>query len=339
VAAASLVLGLVPACGTLRATGEWVVSPVAGAVLPENYRNEVCDRQPHRVAPLASIRRLRIGTWNMHYLGPSEETPDEKRDPRELAAYIRKSGVSVLALEEIGSDPTAANPRSPMLDAVFAELRRSGADWTYLLRGTDDDPDEFVGLAWDRRMVTQVDEALDLGLYDGSPGLLGIFPRTAIWRRPPFAVKLSAGQGLTDIVFIPVHLAARVEFYFFEDVTSHREEEAQLLAERLPSIRRHFQDRDVVVLGDFNSELATEKVNDALLERGLRDLNCADVTTFRLGTALDRVFVPDDQPEFALQPDFGTVTPDGVHSWGDYVDRYSDHLISVVEVLIGRDDD
>src|SRR5207247_5755831 len=162
---------------------------------------------------------------------------------------------------------------------------------------------------------------------------------TEVWMRKPFAIKLSAGPGLTDMVFVPVHLTARIEMYFFEDATAHREEEARVLAKRLGGLREQFHDDDVVVLGDFNIELPTEHVSDPLEKAGWRDLDCADLPTFEWGTALDRFFVPRDQPEFALDPNFARVVPAGVNSWSEMVERYSDHVIVVAEVLAARDGD
>jgi endonuclease/exonuclease/phosphatase family metal-dependent hydrolase len=328
-------------CSTFRAVGRAIVSPVSKLVGAEPD----CEDTPHVVPPPAAVtKKLRIGSWNMHYLGPSEETPDERRDPRDLAAYIRAGGASVLALQEIGvASPDDA--RSATLDRVFDLLRADGADWTYRLYGDAEDPSQCVGLAWDRRVVTSV-ARVAFPLEQRTPGLLdpivegvGLPLEPDPRSRRAFAVKLSGGPGSTDLVLLPVHLTARVETSLFQDATAKREAQAEALAERLGSVMEALRDRDLVVLGDFNTEFGTEGVSEELLDRGWRDLNCSDVTTYLDGPfPLDRVFVPRDQPEFAMDPDFALVSPVGMDT-EEFHERCSDHFMVVADVLVTRDDD
>jgi endonuclease/exonuclease/phosphatase family metal-dependent hydrolase len=330
-------------CSTARSTGQWAGGPVLQFVGLDG--SETCEDQPHLVPPSASKETLRIGSWNMLYLGPSEKTPVEKRDPRDLAEYVRLGGAQVLALQEIGvqiaADGRASNPT---LDAMFDDLRARGAgDWTYVVYGdAEKDRDQFVGLAWDRRAVRQVGEAMPLDLDCETPsGPIPFLPWPNFSGAPmrrPIAVKLATRQG-TDLVFVAVHLPARIETFFLEDATAHREVEADAIAKEMDHLVAEFHDRDVVVLGDFNVELATEKVAEALLKKGWRDLNCMSLTTYKWGMALDHVFVPNDQPEFALRPDFAVVAPPGVKSWSEFEERWSDHLMVVADVLVGPDDD
>ena len=327
-------------CSSVRAAAEWIASPAFQAVGADSSDDE-CEEHPHRVPPLATDRKLRIGTWNMHYLGPSEQTPDERRDLGRLAEYIRLSGVSVLALQEIGVC-SAGEATNPTLDEIFLRLGDlTGGDWTYVLFESED-PTALVGLAWNRKVWKQVGRARPVNAVGDAPGLFGFIPlplASKLWPRPPFAVELSAGDGLTDVVFVPVHLATRFELYFFEDGTAHRTAESASLAKALPDVMDEFHDKDVVVLGDFNIELATEGATEALLDGGWRDLNCADYGTHHLDLPLDRIFVPDDQPEFGLPGNFFRVIPPEAKSWLDFTDRWSDHLLVVCDVLIGRDDD
>jgi endonuclease/exonuclease/phosphatase family metal-dependent hydrolase len=337
---AALVLLLAAGCGTSGSAADWVASPVLQ--FADEADGEDCRDHPPRAAPLAGGRCARIGTWNMHYLGPSEETPEETRDPARLAEYVRRGGASVLAMQEIGATDTPEGPRNATLDAIFRRLdETTGADWTYVLFGAED-RDQFVGLAWDRRVWSQVGDARPLDVEGDAPGLFGFIPLpivTKLWPRPPHAVKLSAGPGLTDVVFVPVHLLSRVELWFFEDATAHRTAEATALAEALLVVRDELRDRDVVVPGDFNIEFATDHFTDALLEHGWRDLNCANLGTHHLDMPLDRIFVPDDQPEFGLVRNFARVVPPEATSWMDFVSRWSDHQMVVADVLIGPDDD
>ncbi len=49
--------------------------------------------------------------------------------------------------------------------------------------------------------------------------------------------------------------------------------------------------------------------------------------------------MPSGEPEFGLSPNFATVVPAGVASRADFVERYSDHLLVVADVVITSDDD
>lgn len=331
-------------CSTPRAVASWIGSPLLQFAGAGSQAGD-CDEQPLHVAPAASKERLRIGSWNLHYLGPSEKTPHETRDVRAIASYVRSSGVSVLALQEIGISAESDSPRSPTLDAIFDELRADGADWTYRLFCTPEGLTQCTGLAWDRRVVTETADPMELDVDTTPPGILpGLSFLTAaiepdLWMRRPVAVKLSAGTGRTDLVFISVHLKSHIETFFFEDSAAHREAEALRLVACLDDVAGVLGDRDVVVLGDFNVGLATESVGASFTERGWRDLNCARLTTHEYGFALDRIFVPSGEPEFGLVPNFATVVPAGVESWDEFVERFSDHLLVVADVLITRDDD
>src|SRR4051812_21723177 len=48
---------------------------------------------------------LRIGSWNLAWLGPSNHTPAERRSPEDLARYIARSGAAVIALQLDGESP------------------------------------------------------------------------------------------------------------------------------------------------------------------------------------------------------------------------------------------
>jgi hypothetical protein len=140
-------------------------------------------------------------------------------------------------------------------------------------------------------------------------------------------------------VFVPVHLTARIEtFFLVEDATAVREAEGSALAARLASIRRRFRDRDVVVLGDFNTDLVGEDVTEDLVLQGMRDLNCRDVATYSWGMPLDRILVPRAEPEFA-RSGFHVVAPPRGMSWEEFEDHCSDHAIAVCDVIVMPDDD
>src|SRR5262245_3325241 len=44
---------------------------------------------------------IRIGSWNLAWLGPSNHTPAERRSAEDLAQYIARSGAAIISLQLI----------------------------------------------------------------------------------------------------------------------------------------------------------------------------------------------------------------------------------------------
>lgn len=284
---------------------------------------------------------LLFGSWNIQWLGsPNQRSgaaEGKLQTAADIAEYIRASGVSVLALNEITE--TTRNERGPrnwILSAAFNVIRsQTGETWQYVLfPKANNVRTQLCGLAWNTAKSRLAPNALwRIPMsYAGSQGRL--------WDRPPHAVKLSFGPGRTDAVFIAVHQKSNVGN---GDHVLTRKEESQRLAGRLGQVRARFHDEDIVILGDTNVLNAGEPAVTAITGAGFVDLNADDRDTSRHNNApFDRIYVPAGQPEFqnARQWIFAEqfMQPRGLNEH-DFWLRFSDHYMVVSQLRLGPDDD
>ncbi len=296
-----------------------------------------------------------VGAWNIEWLGYPEMRARPGKDlaqkPADLAEWINKSSVKVLALEEIGVESTETR-RSDELDATFKILKdKYQQDWTYVLFAKTNyegqELEDFtirgqhIGLAWRTDVAKQV----------GEPYTVEIPPSETFgykfWERRANGLKLSFGDGKTDVVFFPVHLKSnRNENKDDKDWTKkHRAAEAKAFIEQLSTIKSHFRDEDIVLLGDFNFLADDDEGPTIFKEGGFIDLNDSDEgTTANWGEGytsapFDRIMVPKNQTEFVKSKQ--TVLRDGASDdeIRGYRRKYSDHYMVVTEIEIGKDDD
>lgn len=282
----------------------------------------------------------RIGSWNIEWLGsPSKRSgvgTGIAQAPEDLAAYVAFSGVSLLCLQEIVATRDAAEgPRNDALDAVEAELEvRTGRDWRYeLFEGRNPD-DQLLGVLWDTGAWSPVERESWGVRITGGRSVSG----SVLWARRPRAMKFSAGERLTDLVVVAVHMKAD----FDGDFAEHRREEAEALARALPEARKAMHDDDLVVMGDTNCTGKNERAITALRSAGLFDPNTKGERTHWRGGAMDKTLVPADQPEFAGHR-FEVMSDRYLEArrWSpeEFKRRLSDHYMVVTEVRVMRDDD
>jgi predicted extracellular nuclease len=266
--------------------------------------------------PIGLAEDVRIGAWNIEWLGFPDKRgrpgKDVVQSPESLAKYISESQVDVLALEEIGVDKHSSPWTSQPLDAVMLELKKStGSEWKYVLFAKADYPDgteDFVvrgqhtGLAWRTDKASMVGQPFRVPT--GKNEAYGI----KFWERGANAVKLSFGDKKTDVVFVPIHLKSNRNDVNPDDkqfTEKQRLEEVKVFVDKLADLKKHFQDEDIVVLGDSNFLAPEDGSSELLAKAGLVDLNADDAgTTAAWGTGytsapFDRIFVNKKQSEFA----------------------------------------
>lgn len=298
----------------------------------------------------AAPTTLRVGAWNIEWLG----YPDRRKGPdqsiEQLARYLLENKVDVLAVEEVSfNEGTEAEPRNKSLTAALAWIKaKTGQEWKHRLfpKLPGDDPafqnHQWTGVIWNTARVQMV----------GEPFKIPVRRSTAnkeIWARWPHAVKFSTGQGKTDVVLIPIHMKSNRGGVGI--TSAQRVEEATTLLRALGEVANKFSDDDILVLGDFNLRSAQEMAHQRLSAAGLVDLNTDDAKTWIADASFpaapfDRIFVPDNQPEFknatfqvAKGVDFLTNTRypgTGEEKFRHYL---SDHWMVVTDVAIQDDDD
>src|SRR5688572_1734109 len=180
---------------------------------------------------------VKIGAWNIQHLGAPDKRPKTTgkvaQDPKDLAAYIKDSGVGVLALSEMYDTDNTDKKANSTLDEVCAILNGSGAKrWKYRLfanRSVDDDS-QLCGILWNESLATPVGDPLRIALrlpqkYKGNT-----------WDRHPTAMKFSFGTGKTDIVLIPLHMKSNVSTDGQQVTVATREREAMSLTQALSQV-------------------------------------------------------------------------------------------------------
>lgn len=252
-----------------------------------------------------------IGAWNINWLGrPDMRSGDAKgvaQRPTDLAAFITSADVQILGLMEIV--PDVGRETNATLDATVASLNRDGAAWTYRLfpsrrRGYEDQ--QLTGIAWNEAQLTAVGEPVPTVHQDTEPAFG--------WDRGVTAMKF-ARRGGSDFVLMIVHMKANIPSRPIPGSApppppAQRAIEAATLVGALPLVRRAFEDRDLVILGDTNVLSRGEEALRVFRLDGYVDLNDADQpTTIEFippgqssprwpPAPFDRVFVPEYQPEF-----------------------------------------
>lgn len=280
---------------------------------------------------------VRLGTWNLEWLGSPEKRP-EQPDPDFIAKYIIQSEVDALALNEVTQNLITDEGwgNRTLADALRLVSERTDGDWRHVLFEKENraEREQLVGVAWNAKRVQRV----------GAPYRLSVHRRTGAgeqFTRHPWGVKLSCGTGLTDFVVVPLHLKSNRGG--FEQTSRQRAEEARGLIRALGPMQNEFSDDDVVLLGDTNILKEDEPAVQRIKGGGFRDLNGGQFLTWIAAgeykaAPFDRLFVPDDQPEFAdcvLQ----VMKENPVGSESAFRTKLSDHYMITTLVKVMADDD
>ena len=289
--------------------------------------------------------RIRVGAWNIETLGSPEsrdylrKSPSNgygvARKPPELADLIEALRLDVLALSEIddtkAGDGTATNR---VLDEAFGILnRRDGNDWTYRLfpKRIRRHSSQHTGLAWNRRCIRAVGRRFRVPVTDVTSR------RFFEWDRHPHAMKFTRGRGRTDFVVIPIHMKAGRN----EAAVKQRRSEAEALVRELSEIQDHFQDQDIILIGDFNMLRRSEPAGRVYRRKGgLFDLNYTDRSTHIADLPFDRCYIPRAQRgnEFAGVTQVRIATPPPA-AQRRFRRQLSDHWPIVLEFAEQVDDD
>lgn len=315
----------------------------------------------HTPAVAASCEaQLNIGSWNIEWLGSPMRNKVGQQTPADIASYIAASKVDVLGLLEISANHRNGGKAANLqLDEAFALLNSEGAAWQYRLfekHPEASSPNEqWTGLAWDNNKVQMTGGPWNVAGVDEQrrAELLGADSKKVPLNRTPYAVKLSAGEGKSDFLFVPLHLKANSGK---GNTEAQRELEVHLILKGLEPVIAKQGEHDLIMMGDTNM-LSTEEPGIKLLQAyGMKDCNSADVGTWltteeRFSDApFDRFFVMRDQPETQgiCNADsqgpmaFNVMTPGDWEPGMDaktFRERLSDHQMIRTSLCIGADDD
>lgn len=301
-----------------------------------------------------SAESVRIGAWNIEWLGKPEDRSglgkDVAQSPDDLADCIVYSKAAAVAIEEIIAKLRGEGGaiRSSEVEGVIASLKKkTNQVWNYVLFPGRADGDQLTGVMWNTGVLTALDtNDQKWSAAEDRPWMLPIAKGrskqgNALWNRPPHAMKFRVGEassGRTDFVLVVMHMKADYQ----GDFAAHRREEAEALVGALPAVKKVFKDADIVLLGDSNCVGQHEEGIVAFEKAGLMDLNGGKLTTHWRGGTMDRIMPVGDQDEFAGAK--MEVVSDGYLrerrlSPADFKRRYSDHYMVVTTVRVMGDDD
>lgn len=270
---------------------------------------------------------LRIGSWNMAWLGPSNHTPAERRAPEDLVQYIARSGAAIISLQLVGETPGSPGKNATLNNVIHILFSEGQGDWDYVLFPSQyKDRSDFTGVMWNKALVSVVAQPYAVPV----PRMQKALDDTLLWERLPYAVKFSTGRR--SFVLIPVHTHSSAQP---DADISHRVHEVRLLAGELDGVKKHFGEDNVILAGDFNTAAANETTVIILTKQGLRDLNANDELTYISGSPFDRFFVTRDSPAFAKATMIKRVPFPNI-SLDEFRRRLSDHYLITFDVPDAR---
>ena len=256
---------------------------------------------------------LRVGTWNIRWFGDPEKGKQKVED---LAKYISKAKVKLLVLQEVCSERE--------LKKLCLKLSTKGQRWQSLIlpNRISNDTSQRCAIIWNNRKLQTVGSAYKIPLEKKKN-------EQHFWHRHPHAVKFSCGKGLSDFVFIPIHMKA------YADKAAQRQRELKLLYFSLKNIVRNFNDNDLIILGDTNLSNHEKLPLSSLKALNKKLLATSPKSKFHKSSALDKIIVQPQEPE-SRSANFN------IHKTvNDYWHRktLSDHFLVFTDLTIMKDDD
>lgn len=280
------------------------------------------------VGELSAKDYIRLASWNIENLGKR----DFGQNRFAIADYLNLAGMDVLALQEIHDiDGRGAPYKNDKLKQVLDLLNeQDGHSWKYELfpKRNPNQTRQLCGIAWNSARVKKI----------GGTYKIPVDHRNDIqWKRHPHAVKFQAlGADKNDFVVISVHMKSNVrDEHDPLSPVDRRASEADALADAFDKITSHFQDEDVIVIGDTNCKSANEEALTILKGVGLKDLNEKEGTTYSSRASFDHILVPDSQQEFRYSKQY-ILTPSDPSGFDKAV---SDHFLVMTSIQILDDDD
>lgn len=277
------------------------------AVWASREQCEAIVNQGSRMASESSAK-IRLATWNIRWfpIGKPSDQSEDVADPTDIAwliCAIRWMQLDILAVQESLATPEAAKA----WDRIIASLnQQTGATWRWHRQSCGRPDDHHIGLLWNdtRVSLSEFDSLWQFNAKAQSATnacTFGLRPGQYAW------VQARELQGV-DFHLIGLHLKSGPTVFAVEDRHNALNRIDQAIA---PLLAR---DRDVIILGDFNtmgagdwqsrdSELKNLRRKVAKEKPGFSDLplnpQCSHYFRGR-GGWLDHVLVPQEMQEVTV---------------------------------------
>ena len=286
----------------------------------EANRRAAGDSAEQAAVSRPGLTPLRLGAWNLEFLGSRKDPPRTDEDMQAIADYIRDLGVQVLAVSEI-------NGEKPLKDLT----QLLGPDWKFVL-GTSgrlgQEGQVAPGILWDDSRVEMLGagELSELATRVSS-GLL--------FHRQPVAGAFRDRSGGPDFRVVSVHFKAGRTPEDFE----RREAEAKALSGYLQKlVANSGEDNDIVVMGDFNHDPSAAEAGAWKEKAFAKFLTGRGRSIIHFDRQIDHA-VPLGTFEEVKEASFTIHNKDGLRDPKKWRDRYSDHFPVTVDLEAVPDDD
>ena len=300
----------------------------------------------------SSSATLRVATWNLRWfpVGSAPDHPQESAEPTDLdwlICAIRWMQVDILAIQESLATPEATQAWKTLTNQLS---KQTGDNWRWHRQPCGRPDDHHLGLLWNNSRVAL--SKFDSLWHFNSKATSARNPCTSGLRPGHYAFVQSRQNEGADFHLIAVHLKSGPTVF----AVGQRQKAFNRIDKAVAPLLK--QDRDVVILGDFNtmgagdrqSQLSELKYLRRFVRKekpGFSDLpvhpQCSQYFRGR-GGQLDHVLVAKDMKEIAVE----SVQVTGYCALagcqrirGDYplaYRRLSDHCPVVLEIANDDDD-
>lgn len=286
----------------------------------EANRRAAGDTAEQAAVSSPGLKPLRLGSWNLEYLGSRNDPPRTDEDMQAIADYIRDLGVQVLAVCEI-------NGEKPLKDLV----KRIGPDWKFVL-GTSgrlgQEGQVAPGILWDDSRVEML----------GAGELSELATRVSsglVFHRQPVVGAFRDRAGGPDFRVVSVHFKAGRTPEDFE----RREAEARALSGYLQKlVADSGEDNDIVVMGDFNHDPSAAESGAWKEKAFAKFLTGRGRSIIHFDRQIDHA-VPLGTFEEVKEASFTIHNKEGLRDPKKWRNTYSDHFAVTVDLEAVPDDD
>jgi endonuclease/exonuclease/phosphatase family metal-dependent hydrolase len=300
----------------------------------------------------SSSATLRVATWNLRWfpVGSAPDHPQESAEPTDLdwlLCTLLWMQVDILAIQESLATPEATQAWKTITNQLS---KQTGDTWRWNRQPCGQPDNHHLGLLWN-------DSRVALSKFDSlwqfnSKATSARNPCTSGLRPGHYAFVQSRQKDGADFHLIAVHLKSGPTVFAVEQ----RQKAFNRIDKAVAPLLK--QDRDVVILGDFNTMGAGDRQSQlselkylrrfvAKEKPGFSDLpvhpQCSQYFRGR-GGQLDHVLVAKDMKEIAVESVQVTgycALADCQRIRGDYplaYRRLSDHCPIILEIANGDDD-
>lgn len=288
----------------------------------EAGRSEARTKAVQSAAARPGLAPLRLGAWNLEFLGNRSDPPRTDADMKAIAEFIRGMGVQVLGVCEI-------NGAGPLRELC----RLLGPQWKFAIGTSGQLGSEgqiAPGVLWDDSRVEMLGAGELSSLREGTSS-------GTLFHREPVTATFRDRAGGPDFRVIMVHLkAGRTP----EDFDRRGGELKSLRAylERLTGDAR--EDDDIVVFGDFNQDVSSPEsriLEDGAFSRYLTRSG-AGRSIIHFDRQIDNI-VPLGSFEEINERSFEIHNKQGLRDPEEWRRVYSDHFPVTVDLEAVSDDD